>query len=218
MPGEILENFVVFEGCDGSGTTTQIEMLRARFAAGDPGKKLFTTAEPTDGIVGRLIRAALKNSPALHPATLAGLFAADRNEHLLGPGGICERCRSGELVVCDRYVLSSLVYQGLQCGEELPRRLNAEFPAPRLLLFFDIEPEAAWERMKDRRSLEIFETRDFQQKVRGRYLSLLETCRQPGTAVEIIDASATREKIAEDVWRALSQMPIFRAGADAIDR
>jgi len=207
---EILDNFIVFEGGDGSGTSTQIELLGQKFAKDRPGNPvLFPTAEPTDRAIGQLIRQALKNDPALHPGTLARLFAADRNEHLFALDGINERCRRGELVVCDRYVLSSLAYQGIECGEELPRRLNSGFPAPRLLLFFDLDPLTAQERMKGRSSLDIFENIEFQQKVRERYRSLLAEYRNAGVTVETIDASQPPEKVAADVWRAVSKMPIM---------
>jgi len=211
----MLDNFAVFEGCDGSGTSTQMALLAERLAGARGAPDFFPTAEPTDGAVGRLIRLALKGSPKLHPATLAGLFAADRNEHLFAEGGVSERCRRGELVVCDRYVLSSLAYQGLECGEELPRRLNSAFPAPRLLLFFDIDPRAAQERMKGRASLDIFEGLEFQMRVRERYLSLLGEARAAGVAVEVIDAARAPEKVAQDVWRALSEMPILKRGMSA---
>ena len=212
---EIIDNFVVFEGGDGSGTSTQLELLGQKFADDRPqGPVFFPTAEPTDGAVGRLIRLALKKSPALHPATLAGLFAADRNEHLFAEGGIRERCRRGELVACDRYVLSSLAYQGIECGEDLPRRLNSGFPAPGLLLFFDLDPLAAQERMKGRPSLDIFENTEFQQKVRGRYHSLLGEYRKAGLSVEVIDAAQEPEKVALEVWRAVSQMPIMKRGSN----
>ncbi|MCL2599640.1 MAG: dTMP kinase [Treponema sp.] len=211
---EILDNLAVFEGGDGSGTSTQIGLLGRRFAEAKPGLPVFfPTVEPTDGEIGRLIRRALKNSPAMHPGTLAGLFAADRNEHLFAPNGIVERCRRGELVVCDRYVLSSLAYQGLECGDELPRRLNSGFPAPGLVLFFDLDPAAAQQRMKDRPELDIFENLGFQRRVRERYLSLMDEYRAMGVSVQTIDASAPPEKVALDVWRALSQMPILKANA-----
>ena len=208
-----MENFIVFEGCDGSGTSTQMELLRENFARVCPGRAFFATAEPTGGEIGRLIRRALQNSPALLPETLAALFAADRNEHLFAPGGLRERCLRGELAACDRYVLSSLAYQGIDCGEELPRILNRGFPAPGLLLFFDLDPLIARERMRERASLDIFENIEFQRKVRERYLSLLGECRAAGVAVEVIDASRDPEKVARDVWRAASKMPIMSAGA-----
>jgi dTMP kinase len=207
---EILRNFAVLEGGDGSGTSTQIALLEQRFTGtslGIPG--FFLTAEPTKGAIGLFIRSALKNDPVLQPDTLARLFAADRGEHLYAPGGIYERCQRGNLVICDRYILSSLVYQGITCGEELPRSLNSPFPTPELLLFLDLDPQIAQERLCSRPSLDIFEHLDFQKKVRERYHSLLDEYRNTGVRVELIDASQSPEKVAAEVWRALLKMPIF---------
>ena len=208
---EILNNFAVFEGGDGSGTSTQLSMLKQKFSE-NRGPAFFPTSEPTGGAIGQLIRSALKKCPVLRAETLARLFAADRNEHLFAPGGITERCQHGELVVCDRYIMSSLAYQGIECGENLPRSLNSAFPAPQLLLFFDIDPRTAMERLGGRPSLEIYEHLEFQKKVRERYHSLLGEYRDAGVWVETIDASLNIEKVAEDVWRAVSKMPIFEEG------
>ena len=207
---EILRNFAVFEGGDGSGTSTQLFILERKFIEIRLNAPvLYPSSEPTGGAIGLLIRSALKNELSLHPDTLARLFAADRSEHIYGSGGIFERCRHGELVVCDRYTLSSLVYQGIECGESLPRSLNSSFPAPELLLFFDIDPQIALDRLHQRPSLEIYERLDFQKKVRERYLSLLDEYRSAGVRVEIINAAQNVEKVAGDVWSALSKMPIF---------
>jgi dTMP kinase len=207
---EILDNFAVFEGVDGSGTSTQLALLKDKFAAHLSKKPFFyPTFEPTDGVIGRLIRSALKNTPPLKAETLARLFAADRNEHLFADGGIVERCRRGELVVCDRYVLSSLAYQGIECGRELPAALNSAFPAPELLLLFDIDPSVSEERLRGRPSADIYEHLEFQKKVREQYLSLPDGYRNAGVRVEIIDAAQSVEKVAEQVWRALSKRPIF---------
>jgi dTMP kinase len=208
---EILRNFAVFEGGDGSGTSTQLALLEQKFAAlGHKIPVFFPTAEPTKGPIGLLLRSALKNDPALHPDTLARLFSADRGEHLYAQNGIIERCQRGELVVCDRYTLSSLVYQGIECGETLPRSLNSPFPAPELLFFLDIDPQIAQKRLNNRPSLEIFEYLEFQMKVRKHYLSLLNEYRDAGVRVELIDASQSVEEVASKVWSALSKMPIFK--------
>jgi dTMP kinase len=207
---EILRNFAVFEGGDGSGTSTQLALLPEKFATNRPGGPVFfPTAEPTGGVVGRLIRSALKKDPVLLPDTLARLFAADRNEHVYAPDGIFDRCKRGELVVCDRFVLSSLVYQGIECGEDLPRSLNTRFPAPELLLFLDIDPQIAQKRLNNRPSLEIFEYFDFQTRVRERYLALLDEYRNAGVRVAVIDASLSIAEVASAVWSALSKMPIL---------
>jgi len=207
---EIIRNFAVFEGGDGSGTTTQLSMIPEYLKkTGSP--VFFPTFEPTNGQIGKLIRAALKKELPLAPQTLAMLFAADRNEHIYGQDGILEHVNRGELVISDRFTLSSLVYQGIECGDELPASLNSRFPAPETLIFLDIEPETALERVKNRASLEIYEYLDFQVKVREKYKSLLGFYKEAGVRVETIDASQTAREVADKVWSIISQMPIFKA-------
>ncbi|MDR3161166.1 MAG: dTMP kinase [Spirochaetaceae bacterium] len=207
----ILQNFVVFEGGDGSGTSTQIELLRRRFdSCRDRAlPALFTTCEPTGGPIGAMIRRFLRGDLPLRPETAARLFAADRNEHLYGSGAVADRCGRGELAVSDRYVPSSLVYQGLDCGEELPALLNRDFPLPQLLLFFDLDPETALDRLEGRPYRDLYERLDFQVRVRERYRALLPAYASPGTRLEYLDASRPAEAVAEDVWRLLQELPIF---------
>jgi dTMP kinase len=210
---EIISNFVVFEGLDGSGTSTQLRLLEQKLAGrGLNGPAFITTFEPTGGAIGKLIRSVLKKELVIRADTLARLFAADRGEHLYAADGIIERCRRNELVICDRYTLSSLVYQGIECGMELPRSLNEAFPAPELLLFFDIDPCLAQQRMAARPSLEIFEHIEFQEKVRKQYHALFGEYRKAGVRVEIIDASQSVEKVAESVWSEIAKMPIIKPG------
>jgi len=208
---EILENFTVFEGLDGSGTTTQIGILEAFLLQNQPAMPSFhITFEPTNGSIGKLLRSGLRGEETLKAETMAMLFAADRNEHIFGSGGIAERCKRGELVVSDRYVLSSLAYQGITCGEELPERLNQGFPAPELLIFLDIEPETALARIASRAQKEIYENPGFQNEVRARYKNLLPEFASKGVRVEIIDASLSPEKVARQAWSAIEKMPIFK--------
>jgi dTMP kinase len=228
----ILDNFAVLEGCDGSGTTTQLELLSRRFA-GTPGL-FYATAEPTGGPVGKLIRNLLKDGSVVPegripekgqvpeegllpegsgvcPETLARLFSADRAEHLYGSGGVVERCSvRGELVVSDRYSPSSLVYQAIDCGEELPRILNASFPLPELLVYLDIESETAGKRIAGRPDRQIFEYLEFQKKVREGYLKLLPAWEKSGVRVVSLDGSRSPEEVAEEVWRAVAEMPIVK--------
>jgi dTMP kinase len=216
----LIRNFVVFEGGDGSGTSTQLDFLRCRVSGSlrrggtlsFPGALPFlhTSFEPTDGPVGRLIRSALKGEIPLGPETLARLFAADRGEHLYAPEGILARAERGELVVCDRYVPSSLVYQSIECGEDLPLELNRAFPVPELLLFFDLDPQTAAGRIKDRKEKEIYEYLAFQIQVRERYRLLLPRFADAGVRVETIDSSKSVDDVAEDVWSAIEKMPILK--------
>jgi dTMP kinase len=208
---EILTNFAVFEGLDGSGTTTQIGILRDFFLQNQPSVPAFyITFEPTNGSIGKLLRSLLKGEETLKAETMAMLFAADRNEHIFGAGGIAERCKRGEFVVCDRYMPSSLVYQGITCGEELPARLNKSFPAPELLIFLDIEPETAIERIASRAQKEIYENFAFQKQAGERYKALLPELASQGVRVEIIDASLPPDEVARQVWGAIEKMPIFK--------
>jgi dTMP kinase len=185
------------------------DRLTGRCTQDTPLPPFYGTFEPTDGPVGRLIRSVLKGEIFLEPATTARLFAADRNEHLYGKDGIAGRCKKGGLVVSDRYTLSSLVYQGITCGEELPRKLNGDFPFPELLLFFDLDPKLALERLKTRDGQDIYEYLEFQIKVRERYRALLPVYAETGVRVECIDASAEIGDVAEAVWRAVQKMPII---------
>jgi len=208
---EILTNFVVFEGLDGSGTTTQIGILERFFLQNRLSMPPFhITFEPTNGSIGKLLRSLLKGEEILKAETTALLFAADRNEHVFGSEGIAERCKRGEFVACDRYLLSSLVYQGITCGEELPASLNKSFPAPELLIFLDIKPETALDRIAFRAQKEIYENLAFQKKAGERYKTLLPEFASRGVRVEIIDASLPPDEVARQVWGAIEKMPIFK--------
>jgi len=224
----ILKHFTVIEGCDGSGTTTQLKLLERRmkapgspkiadFMAAEPEpvynySPFFPTCEPTQGPVGLLIRRILKGECTVSKETLAWLFAADRAEHLYGSGGIVERCERGELVVSDRYTPSSLVYQGLECGRELPEALNRAFPHPELLIYLDVDPQTAMERIGSRaEKQEIYEKADFQAKVRKAYLELLPAYEQAGVRLLRLDGTRPPEELAEEIWRAIQEMPIMKA-------
>jgi dTMP kinase len=208
----VLQNFVVFEGCDGSGTTTQLSRLKDYFSTHNGLPPLWTTSEPSSGEIGRLIRRFLKGEVRCCPETLARLFAADRCEHLFGEDGIIAHCGRGEVVVSDRYAPSSLVYQGIQCGDALPRQLNEDFPCPQMLLFFDIDSETAEARIAERPNREIFEYLAFQKKARQKYLSVLEHYRERGCIVTIIDASKTVEDIFSQILSLFQKMSISSTG------
>jgi dTMP kinase len=205
----VLKNFVVFEGGDGSGTSTQLEILERRFRDASALPPPVFTFEPTDGTVGRLLREALRGYVKLHGETVARLFSADRAEHLYGENGILASLRQGNLVVCDRYTLSSRVYQGIECGDGLPEILNRDFPAPELLLFFDIDPKLALERLVKRGKKDVYETADFQRRARERYLALLDSCRAEGSRVAVIDAAAPVDRVAEAVWQTINSNLTF---------
>lgn len=195
---EILPNFLVFEGLDGAGTTTQASLLEERCA--QEGLACFLSREPTDGAVGRLVRAALRREVSLAPQTLAHLFAADRWEHLYGPGGILEALDRGELAVSDRYLFSSLAYQAVESDPQLVRRLNQIFPLPEFLVFLDISPETGENRVSRRGEREIYEYRDFQNRVAANYRQLWQSYASSGMKILSLDGSADPGSIHRQIW------------------
>jgi dTMP kinase len=200
----ILNNFIVFEGVDGSGTSTQLELLGKRLR--EAGVSASISAEPTKGPIGRLIRDAIAGRTPLEAESVARLFAADRGEHLNGSGGIRESLKAGGMAVSDRYIFSSLAYQGLTCGPDLPAALNAPFPLPELLLFFDIRPELSLARLSGRGERDIYENESFQTRVDQAYRGVIAAYRDRGMRIAIIDASQSVGAVHEAVWQAVEPL------------
>lgn len=207
----ILGNFCVFEGIDGTGTTTQIRELERRCR--EAAIPSWFTCEPTGNEIGRLIRKVLSGDIQVKPDTMTRLFAADRGEHLWGSGGISEHLKAGEIVVSDRYFFSSIAYQGAAGDSELPMKANADFPLPELLFFFDLDSDSAMNRVEVRGGkLEIYEKREFQKRVRDRYHEILPLFASRETQMRIvyIEASLPIEEISEIIWSEIQKLSIFK--------
>ena len=210
----VMDNFVVFEGIDGAGTSTQIKMLKER----PESSQIVFSAEPTGTATGKFLREILGGKIKVAPQTAAYLFAADRAEHIWGDGGITESIESGKAVVSDRYFFSSLAYQGVTCGEELPEKINSFFPLPKLLFFFEIEPEKSLARIQERDTIEIYENKSFLDDTAARYRKIIAGYKaaaeiQPEAErmqVVEIDATKTKEEISEIIWSYMKELPIFR--------
>ena len=142
-----MSRFIVMEGLDGAGTTTQVvELVRALEAAGQPATR---THEPTDGAVGRLIRATLRDQPdAADRRTLPWMFAADRADHLHRV--VEPALADGRWVVSDRYLHSSLAYQSLELPLEQVFALNRAFRVPDLTLFIHVPVQVGLDRIEAR--------------------------------------------------------------------
>lgn len=207
----ILPGFIVLEGIDGSGTTTQLSRLARRLDAA--GIRHSESSEPTTGRIGKLLREALSGSFAARPETVARLFAADRGEHVFGQGGIQEQTEAGTLVISDRYLFSSLAYQGLTCGTELPASLNAAFPLPELLLFFELDPHIAMERMASRTAFEIYENLEFQRRVATAYASVIASFQDSGMRIVTIAAGQSPDSIEQVLWAAVEPLARRTAGS-----
>lgn len=213
-------SLIVVEGIDGSGSTTQVrrmaDHLRLR------GENVFVSHEPSDGPVGMLIRLALAgrlsgphkhfhdpfelveddSGTELDPNTLALLFAADRSDHLalqLRPN-----LQRGRHVLCDRYILSTLAYQGLTCDLDWLLTINKNIRPPDLTLFLDVPPREAQIRMQSTRWIrDLYETPEQQTNIRERYLGLLRRRIPLVGPVVVIDASRPEAEVSTDIMSVL---------------
>lgn len=205
----ILQNFIVLEGIDGAGTSTQLDILK-----NTPGtEKFLFTAEPTPSPVGKFLRQMLKGDVPVSNETAAYMFAADRNEHVNGKletdgdrhlcTGIASACESGFTVVSDRYLFSSLAYQSISCDPKVPRVLNSMFPLPRLLIYFDITAEKSLSRITGRGVREIYEREDFLNKTVEQYNKVMEEYSSPekslGMEIFRVDATKSKEEVSSDI-------------------
>lgn len=170
--------FIVFEGIDGSGSSTQASLLKDYFLK--QGRKAVLSPEPSEGIIGKLIRETLKGRILFTEEQekldeqLAYLFAADRHDHLYNQfDGVFKLITKGFQVITTRYYFSSLAYNS-NTPEDFAfiSSLNAKFPAPDLLVYIDIPVEVALERLSQRSSQEIYENRQKLVKVRENYQSI----------------------------------------------
>ncbi len=164
---EVWKNFIVLEGIDGAGTTTQLKALEQFLVS--KGHSVSTTCEPTPLETGKLCRRILSGELDYTPETLAHLFVTDRQEHLYGKGGIRELLDAGNLVITDRYLFSSLAYQSLGASFDFVYSLNAHFPLPEHIIFLDAPVHIAAERRKGREAEEIFEKDSLQARVIKNY-------------------------------------------------
>ena len=167
------------------------------------------TWEPTDGVIGRMLRNILAREIRAHPRTIALLYAADRSEHVHdSQSGIEVRTRQGELVISDRYLFSSLAYQGLECGDEYVQGLNSGFPLPETLIFLDTPVEVCQERLAERRRQELYDGAQFQARVREAYLRAIERYAGTGMQVSLVNGDRPAGLIHGDIWKIIEGMPI----------
>ncbi len=202
--------FVVLEGLDGAGTTTQARRLGERLAAA--GRKVHVTAEPSSGPVGALVRQILRRRVTgrggadFDRAALALLFAADRLDHHAAE--IAPRLAEGVDVVSDRFTLSSLAYQGLDLGDPpWVEAVNARAPAPDVTVFVRARPQVALRRRRAAATdPEIFEEDAFQRRVADAYERAIERLRARGERVEVVDGERDPDEVADAVWAAVERL------------
>jgi dTMP kinase len=194
--------FIVIEGLDGAGTTTQAGLLGDRLAN---SRSVYVTYEPTDGPAGLQIRMVLEHRLRMDPAALAALFAADRMDHLYhrdGGGGIVPRLLGGTDVISDRYYLSSLVYQGMDVDWDWIWQIHARCIRPDRTIFVDVPVDVCLSRIAAGRGgrPDLYERRETLARVREGYLRNIDRLRQEGEAIAVVDGDAPLEEVRAAIW------------------
>lgn len=190
--------FIVFEGIDGGGKTTQARLLAERLRA--EGRQVVLTAEPTDLPTGRALREALSGKVKKSECEMALMFVADRIAHNNEPEkGLRVLLEKGIDVICDRYYYSTLVYQGQSTDYRWVKEMNLSCPdilRPDLCLYLDLLPSQSLERIRHgREGVEIYENEETLSRVRETFLRVIADLGKE-ERIEIVDASPSPEEVA----------------------
>ena len=198
--------FIVFEGGDGCGKTTQAARLCRRLGA-ERGRKCLSEREPDfRNVAGAVTRSAYYGSVRILPETLAYLHVADRLEHI---AFMLPLLREGCDIVCDRYYPSNMAYNrtprlSMEQIYELNRPCFETHDAD-LIIYLDVPPEeTARRRAADRTAEELFDADEAQRSVYRNYRETLDFLSARGRRVAVIDASRPEAEVAEDIWLAVA--------------
>lgn len=193
--------FIAIEGIDGSGKSTQSVKLVENLAA--LGYAVHGTCQPTGRPIGKMIRQILRKEWEAQEETIAGLFVADRLDHITNTeDGLLKHLAAGEIVVTDRYYFSSYAYHGTHIDMQWVIAANAmcaRMLRPTLNIFIDVSPEVAIERIKNNRTtIDLYETLDNLTNVRSQYLKAFEQLKGE-ERICIIDGNQDMDVVAQNV-------------------
>jgi dTMP kinase len=197
--------FIALEGIDGSGKSTQMKLLTKKLE--EAGHKVYTTFEPSNGAIGTMIRTILKGDTHTDDRIIAGLFVADRLDHLLNKeNGILKKMDEGYTVICDRYCFSSYAYQGTHMSMDwviAANAMSASILKPDVNVFIDIDPEVSMQRITTNRDkIEIYETLENQKKVKEKFFEAFDRMKNE-EKIFIVEGNRNPEVIAGDIFEEL---------------
>lgn len=198
---EQLDNFIVFEGMDGSGQDTQAALLADELMR--RGYKVVITYEPSKeaGILGSTVRNILQNKPDYPAVSLQVLIIADRVLHV---EQIRKLISEGCVVISVRYLYSNIVYgQSDGIPKDWTVKANSDFPRPRMAIYLDLPVETSLERVRARgQQLERYENSDHLAKVKEGYEELIGECPE----MKRVDAALSVEEVGRQVVEVIDQM------------
>jgi len=185
--------FIVFEGLDGSGTTTQANLLFKYLKK--QGKKVYLTGEPTRSLIGGLIEGQISGDWKSSPECLQLLFTADRAHHL--EKEIIPLLKKGITVICTRYILSTLAYGNseIKNGKWL-MEINKKFILPNITFLLKVSPQTCIQRIKKERfHKELFEEEDKLKKVLKNYIKFAKKLEN----IYLIDGEKPIKEVGEEI-------------------
>ncbi len=188
--------FFALEGIDGSGKSSQIQLLCNSIP------EAIATAQPSTGAMGQLLRSYLRGQQSADPRALALLFAADRLDHITREGGLLEQMALGKTVLCDRYYCSSFAYQSLDLPMEeviACNKMARELLRPTATFFLDVPPDLALHRISQRgEKQELFETKQRLEQTYENYQKAFALIQEEET-IYSIDGSRSQQEITEEI-------------------
>ena len=200
--------FMVIEGLDGCGKSTQLRLIKEGLE--QYGKRVYLTAEPTNYETGEYIRRILSESLVKDMYLQAALFLADRLEHITHPEfGIEKYLSDGYTVVCDRYYYSSFAYQGTASDIDWVMRTNLECERvlkPDLCIFLDVNPDTCKSRIDEVRDRPELYEKDVEKmrQIRDNFLRVFDRLRDSHN-IYIIDANAGVEEVYAKAFEKIKQ-------------
>lgn len=201
--------FIVFEGLDGSGQTTQAHLL-TKWLMEKRFQLAYYTKEPTDGPIGSMLKLILTkrlfctphngNGAPRRPdeTSMALFFAADRADHIHNE--VFPKLKDSVHVVADRYYLSSLAYQSVDAELQWIREINKNIIRPDMTVFLDVPPAVCVKRMRTQRwHVELYEDLDNLEKVRKNFLLAIDKSKVEGERIEIVNGYQNPKDVHREV-------------------
>lgn len=200
--------FIAFEGIDGSGKSTQLQLLHKQLQ--EEGRKVYQTCEPSDGPIGTQLRQILKGRMKADSRVIAALFAADRLDHLTNQvDGIVAKLEEGITVLSDRYYFSSYAYHSVDVPMDWVISMNEESKGilkADLTVFIDVDADTAMERIsRNRFHRELFEKKSLLEKIRNNYLEVFERFKESENIL-VVDGRLSVEEISRRIFGKVKEL------------
>ena len=200
-----MAEFIVIEGLDGTGKTTQIGLLAEELSS--RGIKTVTTAEPTSLPTGKLLRRVLSGETESSPWSTAALFLADRIQHNCAEDGILQSLKNGCTVISDRYYYSTFAYQGSETDLDWTMNMHYSCPLirrPDLVIFLTADVDVCLERINANRpadAIEIYENAEALSRTKSLFERVFDKIKDRENIV-FVDASGTVDEVRRRILNA----------------